>query len=102
MNRNDRDGFLNDTDINAQRRHRRRGTERDEAAEAPYRRPVTPETEEKKIDFRKPADPEEEKVDFRKPIMPVTEEPKAAESAGEEPADGITSGDTRPFMTSSI
>ena len=40
MNRNDRDGFLNDTDINAQRRHRRRGTERDEAAEAPYRRPV--------------------------------------------------------------
>ena len=43
MNRNDRDGFLNETDINAQRRHRRRGTERDEAAEAPYRRPVTPE-----------------------------------------------------------
>ena len=95
MNRNDRDGFLNDTDINAQRRHRRRGTGRDEAAEAPYRRPVPPETEEKKIDFRRPADPEEEKVDFRKPIMPVTEEPKAAERAEEEPADGITSGDTQ-------
>ena len=47
MNRNNRDGFLNDTDINAQRRHRRRGTGRDEAAEAPYRRPVPPETEEK-------------------------------------------------------
>ena len=66
MNRNDRDGFLNDTDINAQRRHRRRGTERDEAAEAPYRRPVTPQTEEKKIDFSKP-------------IMQLTEEPQAAE-----------------------
>ena len=49
MNRNNRDGFLNDTDINAQRRHRRRGTGRDEAAEAPYRRPVPPETEEKKL-----------------------------------------------------
>jgi len=95
LNRNDRDGFFNDTDINAQRRHRRRGTERDEAAMAPYRRPAPPETEEDKIDFRRPANPEEEKVDFRKPVMPVEEEPQAVESEGEEPADGAVSGDTR-------
>ena len=97
MNRDNRDNFMRDTDINAQRRHRRGSSGRDEAAEAPYRRPVRPEAEEAKIDFRRPArlETDEPKVDFRKPVMPMTDEPNAEESAKEDAATGITEGDTR-------
>jgi len=81
LNREDRDGLSRDADISAQHRHRRRGSAADEAAMAPYRRPVQtgikndtssvrqagylpleekagkPETEDEKIDFRKPNQP---------------------------------------------
>ena len=97
MNMNDRDGFLKETDINAQRRHRRRASERDEAAEAPYRRPVKPETEETGTNYRRPvnSDTEDEKVDFRKPIMPMTKETKAGKDAEEKPEDGFSNEDTQ-------
>ena len=78
---NDRNDFLRDNDINAQRRHRRRVSAAEERAQAPYRRPVQPETEEK--------------VDFRKPVMSTTEEPKAEESAEEKVATGIIDEETR-------
>ena len=77
-----RDDFLRDTDINAQRRHRRRGSAGDESSEAPYRRPVRPETGEPK-------------VDFRKPVMPAAEETEAGENAESETKTGFTGDDTR-------
>ena len=74
LNREDRDGLSRDADINAQHRVRRRGAAYDEAAMAPYRRPVQAETEKTGTDFRRPGQPEEEKIDFRKPTMPAEKE----------------------------
>ena len=74
MNREDRDGLSRDADINAQHRVRRRGAAYDEAAMAPYRRPVQAETGKTGTDFRRPGQPEEEKIDFRKPTMPAEKE----------------------------
>ena len=113
MNREDRDGLSRDADISAQHRVRRRGSAYDEAAMAPYRRPVQTDAEragtnfrrpgqpeEEKIDFRKQdlQEAEEEKIDFRKPIMPITEE-TASDSHPSSPEDedtGLLSGRDHP------
>lgn len=85
MNREDRDGLSRDADISAQHRHRRQGSAADEAAMAPYRRPVQTGINSElnsrgslrdagiQDDTGKP-EAEEEKIDFRKPIMPAEKE----------------------------
>ena len=79
----DRNNFPRNTDISAQRRHRRRASEEDERPESSYCRPVRPETEEAK-------------TDFRKPIIPMPEEPKTEEDAEEKMTEtGISNEDTR-------
>ena len=85
LNREDLDGLSRDADISAQHRHRRQGSAADEAAMAPYRRPVQTGIKNDTSSVRqaghlppegKAGEPEaeEEKIDFRKPIMPVEKE----------------------------
>ena len=76
MNREDRDGLSRDADISAQHRVRRRGSAYDEAAMAPYRRPVQTDAERAGTNFRRPGQPEEEKIDFRKQDLQEAEEEK--------------------------
>ena len=56
---NDRDGFLRDPDINAQRRHRRRTPAGDGRVEDAYRRPAVPEADQA---YRRPAEEREENL----------------------------------------
>ncbi len=94
----DRNEFLRDPDLNAQRRHRRRVSVTEESAAENDRRPVKPETEEPKIDFRKPehAEATGSKTDFSKPILPESATTAETEGTAEEKTStGISNEDTR-------
>lgn len=108
LNREDRDGLSRDADISAQHRHRRRGSAADEAAMAPYRRPVqtgmSSELNNKgslhygreDIGTRdETGEPEkEEKIDFRKPNQPEGMDSELNTDTAKAAA-GITDEDTR-------